>query len=213
MLEDVLLITDADRQVAQVICEEVLKRRRKKYIIAISGESGSGKSELTNVLAKELKKHGVVAKPLHIDNFYKTLPLERTAWRTRNGIEHVVGYDEYDWEKIYTVLDDFRNDGISTMPCVDLITEHVDKLTTDFTGIEMLIIDGLYAIKTEGADMRIYLERTYQDSRKAQLLRGKEPQNEYRTRVLLQEHKMVTALKEKANILVSKEYEVTFLTS
>lgn len=213
MLEDVLLISDDDRQVAQIICEEVLKRRTKKYIIAISGESGSGKSELTNVLAKELKKNRIVVKPMHIDNFYKTLPLERTAWRTNNGIENVVGYDEYDWEKIYTVLNDFRNDRISTMPCVDLITEHVDKLTTDFNGIEMLIIDGLYAIKTEGADMRIYLERTYQDSRKAQLLRGKEPQNEYRTRVLLQEHKMVTALKEKANVLVSKEYEVTFLTS
>ena len=211
MLEDVLLISDQDRQIGQEIAEEILKQKKAKFLIGISGESGSGKSELTHVIAKELKKHSIVVKPIHIDNFYKTLPLERTAWRTNNGIEKVVGYDEYDWEKIYQTLDDFKNDRISTMPCVDLVTEHVDSLTTDFSSVDMLIIDGLYAIKTQGLDMRIFLERTHQDSKKNQLLRGKEPQNEYRTRVLLQEHSMVIALKPSADILVSKEYEVRFV--
>ena len=211
MLEDVLLITDADREVARTLAAEILKRRMNKFIIAISGESGSGKSELTHVIARELKKVGVVAKPMHIDNFYRILPLERTAWRTRYGVENVVGYDEYDWERINATLDDFRNDRKSTMPCVDLVTEQVDQLTTDFSVIEMLIIDGLYAIKTEGVDMHIFLERTYQDSRKAQLARGKEPQNEFRTSVLMQEHKMVTGLKPLADILVTKEYDVIFL--
>jgi uridine kinase len=66
----------------------------------------------------------------------------------------------------------------------------------------------LYAIKTEGADLRVFLELTYHETKKAQVVRGKEPQNEYRMAVLEQEHRMVQALKHKADILISKEYEV-----
>jgi len=46
MLEDVLLISDKHRVAAAVIVEEILKNKTDKYIVAISGESGSGKSEL-----------------------------------------------------------------------------------------------------------------------------------------------------------------------
>jgi uridine kinase len=94
------------------------------------------------------------------------------------------------------------------MPCVDLVTEQVDHLVTDFKGIDMLIIDGLYAIKTDSLDLRIFIELTYHETKKAQVVRGKEPQNEYRMAVLEQEHRMVQALKPMADILISKEYQV-----
>jgi uridine kinase len=149
-----------------------------------------------------------MAKPIHIDNYYRIHPLERTEWRKKNGIENVVGYGEYDWDTIYRNIDDFKNNRKSTMPCVDLVTEQIDQLTTDFSGIDMLVIDGLYAIKTDGADLRVFLELTYHETKKAQVVRGKEPQNEYRMAVLEQEHRMVQALKPKADILISKEYEV-----
>ena len=208
MLGDVLLIEDKHRIAGDAIIQKILERKKDKFIIAISGESGSGKSELAHVIAKGLRKHGIMAKPLHIDNYYRIHPLERTEWRKKNGIENVVGYGEYDWETIYRNIEDFKNNRKSTMPCVDLVTEQIDQLTTDFKGIDMLVIDGLYAIKTEGADLRVFLELTYHETKKAQVVRGKEPQNDYRMAVLEQEHKMVQALKPKADILISKEYEV-----
>ena len=208
MLGDVLLIEDKHRNAGEAIIRKILERKKDKFIIGISGESGSGKSELAHVIAKGLRKHGIMAKPIHIDNYYRILPLERTEWRKKNGIENVVGYGEYDWDTIYKNIEDFKNDRISTMPCVDLVTEQVDQLSTNFKGIDMLVIDGLYSIKTEGVDLRIFLELTYHETKKAQVVRGKEPQNEYRMAVLEQEHRMVQALKPKADILISKEYEV-----
>lgn len=208
MLGDVLLIEEKHRNAGEAIIQKILERKKDKFIIGISGESGSGKSELAHVIAKGLRKHGIMAKPIHIDNYYKVLPLERTEWRKKNGIENVVGYGEYDWDTIYRNIEDFKNNRKSDMPCVDLVTEQVDQLTTDFNGIDMLVIDGLYAIKTEGVDLRIFLELTYHETKKAQVVRGKEPQNEYRMAVLEQEHRMVQALKPKADILISKEYEV-----
>ena len=97
------------------------------------------------------------------------------------------------------------------MPCVDLVTEQVDLLTTNFADIDMLIIDGLYAIKTENIDMKIFIDLTYHDTGKAQKLRGKEPQNEYRMKVFLKEHDMVANLKKEANVIISKDYQVNFL--
>jgi uridine kinase len=208
MLGDVLLIEDKHRKAGEAIIQKILERKKDKFMIAISGESGSGKSELAHVIAKGLRKHGIMAKPIHIDNYYRIHPLERTEWRKNNGIENVVGYGEYDWDNIYRNVDDFKSNRKSTMPCVDLVTEQVDQLTTDFNGIDMLVIDGLYAIKTEGVDLHIFLELTYHETKKAQVVRGKEPQNEYRMAVLEQEHRMVQALKPKADILINKEYEV-----
>jgi uridine kinase len=208
MLEDVLLIADKHREAAAVLVDEILKNKKDKFIVAISGESGSGKSELTHVVAKEMRKHGIFAKPIHIDNFYNTLPLKRTEWRISNGIEKVVGLGEYKWDEIKRVVDDFKNGRKSSMPCVDLVTEQIDTLTTDFSQIDMLIIDGLYAINTEQVDLAVYIELTYKETKKAQKDRGKEPQNEYRMRVLEQEHKAALSIKHKADLFVNMEYKV-----
>jgi len=208
MLGDVLLIADKHRVAAQAIFEFVKKNYHPKMLVGISGESGSGKTELAHVLAKLLKTEKICAKPLHIDNYYRIPPLERTEWRQNNGIENAVGYGEYDWDKIYENIADFKADKVATMPCIDLVTEQVDSLTTNFKGVDMLIIDGLYANKTEGIDVRVFIELTYRETKKAQLDRGKEPDNPYRWAVLEQEHKMVQALKPLSDLFVNMEYLV-----
>ena len=208
MLGDVLLIEEKHRQAGEAIVTEALKRGKPKLTIAISGESGSGKSELGHVIAKNLRKLGIMAKSVSTDNFYRIHPLKRTEWRKEHGIENAVGYDEYDWDAIYRMIDDFKHGRKATFPCVDLVTEQIDHLTTDFSEIEALVIDGLYSIKTDGIDMRVFIELTYHETKKAQIVRGKEPQNEYRMRVLEQEHKMVQALRAGADLLINKEYQV-----
>ena len=145
---------------------------------------------------------------MHIDNYYRILPLERTQWRTDNGIEKVVGFGEYDWDTINRNIREFKNSESSTGPCVDLVTEQVDQLTTDYSTVDMLIVDGLYAIETDAVDLRVFIELTYHETKKAQKVRGKEPQNEYRARVLEQEHKTVQSMKPKAHLLVGMDYKV-----
>lgn len=208
MLGDVLLITEKHINAAQEIVKEVLAKKKDRFIIAISGESGSGKSELAHSVAKELKHHKITAKPLHIDNYYRILPLERTQWRKDNGIETAVGLGEYDWDTLYRNVGEFKSGSKSTGPCVDLVTEQVDQLTTDYSEVDMLIIDGLYAVETKGVDLAVFIELTYHETKKAQVIRGKEPQNEYRARVLEREHQVVQSLKPKAHLLVNMQYQV-----
>lgn len=208
MLGDVLLITEKHENAAKEIVPHILKNRKDKFIIAISGESGSGKTELAHVIAKMLRKADIICKPIHIDNYYRILPLSRTEWRKKNGIQQSVGLGEYDWDTINKNIDDFKNNRMSIMPCVDLVTEQVDQLTTDFNGVDMIIIDGLYAINTPGVDLSIFIELTYHETKKAQAVRGKEPQNEYRMQVLEQEHVVVQSLRSKADLLINMDYQV-----
>lgn len=208
MLGDVLLIQEKHHKAGAVIIDEILKNKKDKFIAAISGESGSGKTELAHVIARGLRKHGIFAKPLHIDNYYRIHPLERKQWRIDNEIEKCVGYSEYDWDMINSNIESFKKGEQAIMPCVDLVTEQVDTLVTDFSTVDMLIIDGLYAIKTGGIDLKVFIGLTYHETKKAQSVRGKEPQNEYRWAVLEQEHKMVQALRASADLLVTKDYEV-----
>lgn len=203
-----MLIDEKHRVAGESIMQMILENRKPKMIVAISGESGSGKSELAHVIAKGLRKHGIMAKPLHIDNYYRIHPLERTQWRLEQGIENVVGPGEYDWDTILRNIAEFKEGKISTGPCVDLVTEQIDQLTTDYSGIDMLIIDGLYAIKVPDVDLRVFIELTYHETKKAQVVRGKEPQNEYRMRVLEKEHQEVQALKPTADVLIGKDYSV-----
>ncbi len=208
MLEDILLIEEKHRRVATGIVDVILQNKKEKYIVAISGESGSGKSELTHVVAKELRKFNIFAKPVHLDDFFKTLPLERRTWRQRNGVEKVVGISEINWDAVQKTICDFKNNRKSSMPCVDLVTNQVDTLTTNFDGIGMLVLDGLYAINTDEVDLHVFIELTYHETKKAQQLRGKEKLDNLRLQTLEAEHRAVQSLKYKADLFVDKKYHL-----
>jgi len=210
MLGDILLIQEKHKNAGEEIIDIILQQKKEKFIVAISGESGSGKTELAHVIAKGMRKHGIFAKPMHIDNFYNTHPLKRRQWRSEQGIENVVGYNEYLWDDINRVIDDFKNGQVSEMPCVDLVTEQVDKLTTNFSEVDMLIVDGLYAIKAESIDLRIFIDLTYLETKEKHTKdsRGKEVMDEVRWATLVQEHKMVQSLKPLADLIIIKDFKV-----
>lgn len=215
MLGDVLLINDLHKSAAQSIMKRVLAGKAEKeksdpeykYVVAISGESGAGKSELSHSLALLLKAHGIRVKVLHTDNYYLVPPLLRKEWRMTNGIESV-GIDEYDWGLVNRNIKDFKENRETIMPCIDIIPDQIDKLITDFRKIHLLVIDGLYAINTEDVDLRVFIELTYHETKMSQLMRGKEPTDEFRLQVLEREHINVQSLKPKADLLVDRTYDV-----
>lgn len=206
MLGDVLLIAEKHQRAGAQIVERIETLDADKVVVAIGGESGSGKSELAHVVARALKDQGRLAKILHIDNYYTVRPQEREAWRKKNGIESI-GLGEIDWDLLDQHLDAFRESRTAVLPCIDLLTDQIDELHTDFAPIKVVIVDGLYPLHVE-ADMRVLIDLTYHDTKKAQLLRGKEPQNEYRLNVLKREHDVVQSLRSLADFLVTPEFDL-----
>lgn len=206
MLGDVLLINDNHRKAAEQIVSRLGEFKSDKVVIAIGGESGAGKSELAHVISRRLKERGELAKILHIDNYYRVPPTERTVWRKKHGVVSI-GLSEYDWELINQNVAEFRESKEAVLPCIDLLTDQEDKLITNFEGIRFLIVEGLYPLKVD-ADLKIFIDLTYHETKKAQVLRGKEPQNKFRMQVLEREHQVVQSLRPLADLIVTKDFDV-----
>jgi uridine kinase len=212
MLGDVLLINDLHKRAAADIfirLNELIGKKKNgyRYIVAISGESGAGKSELSHSLAMLLKSAGKRVKVIHTDNYYKVAPRDRTRWRQKNGIDKV-GYNEYDWNLLNRNIREFKERREAMTPCIDIISEQVDKLITDFSEVDILVVDGLYAIKCNNIDLKIFIDLTYHETKMEQARRGKEVMNEYRTRILEMEHRSLRKLRPSADLIVNKSYKV-----
>ena len=212
MLGDILLINDMHKEAAASICEIVLKDleekgERYRYIVGISGESGSGKSELAHALGKALKENHIRVKVIHTDNYYKIQPLLREEWRRNKGFDRI-GLDEYDWVKIRKTIRDFKEEQECMIPCIDLIPEQVDKLLTDFSKIDLLIVDGLYAINAPDVDLSIFIDLTFHETKINQIIRMKEALSDFRMAILEREHQAVRSLMPKAQLIIDKSYSV-----
>ena len=200
------------KEAAQAICERVMadresKEERYRYVVGISGESGSGKSELAHSLGICLKSHHIRVKVIHTDNYYRIQPLLREEWRRNKGFDKI-GINEYDWVKIRKTIRDFKEEQECMIPCIDLIPEQVDKLITDFSKVDLLIVDGLYAINANDVDMRVFIDLTYHETKINQIIRMKEALSDFRLNILEHEHQAVRSLKPLADLVVDKSYQV-----
>ena len=205
MIGDVLLLAPKHEKAAQEILHKLEGISFSKYVIAVSGESGAGKSEIAHLLRQAFKQKGLTAKTLHTDNYYKTSPTERTEWRQKHGVNESVGLNEYRWDLIQEHIDAFRKSSDHVvLPFIDIVTSQVDQLITSFKGIDVLVLEGLYAIHAD-ADFRALIDLTYHDTKDAQKLRGKEPQNVFRTQVLEAEHVAVQSLRGQVDLMLTKE--------
>ena len=206
MIGDRLLVEDKHRRVGRELAARVALDPAAKLVVAIGGESGSGKSEVAHEMARRLKAEGRPGKILHLDNYYRTSPTEREAWRREHGIESV-GDEEIDWELVKRHVSAFRADLEATLPYIDLYNDTVDRLTTSFHGIRVLIVEGLYALRAP-AELKVFIELTYRETKKAQTVRGKETVNDFRSRVLEREHQVVSAHRTMADLRIDREYRL-----
>jgi uridine kinase len=204
MIGDILIIEEQHLKAVDYILSALEGKDLSRFVLAIGGESGSGKSETAHLIRRALRERGLTAKILHADNYYITLPAERTEWRKERGVANCVGLEEYRWQAMEDHIQAFRQGADSVeLPFIDIVSDQIDTLITSFKSIDLLIIEGLYAVNAQ-ADFRVLIDLTYHDTTHIQRLQGKEPINRFRAEVLEAEHKAVQSIREKADLVLSK---------
>lgn len=183
--------------------KNILQDNSMTFVVALAGGSGAGKTVVSHELAAFLRSNGIVAKCVSADNFYKIPPNNRKAWREAHPEQ--IGSNEYDWALMNRVIADFRARRKSYFPTIDLNTQEVDELITDFSKVRVLIIDGLFAISTRlsDCDYRAFLTVSAEKMASAQVLRGKEnAADPFRAIVMAKEAKdVLEVVKENKEVI------------
>lgn len=206
MIGDVLLIEQKHERVARELAAKIRRRKFDRLVISIGGESGSGKSEVAETLRAVLKSEGFQVKILHLDNYYKISPVIRNEHRKKHGMD-AVGLHEINWDVLEENISAFRAGKPTTLPFLDLYTNQEDKLITEFSNIDIVIVEGLYACGAS-ADIRVLIDLTYHDTKKAQVKRKKEKVDKLRFMVLEKEHTEVNKLRKDTDYFISPDFKL-----
>lgn len=211
-LGDILVITDDHKKAAREITDLVLETYAgEKISIAIGAESGSGKSEISHVVASSLFKSEKQLKSftVHTDDFFVLPHKERNELRVKTNLESV-GPSEIDFDELNYVLKSFETGGQILLPILEFITSSAYKLLVDFRDVQVLICEGLYAPMLD-VTIKMFIDMTYHDNKDFNALRGKEIPDEFRQKVLEREHQAVSELRKQVDYLITKEYALTKL--
>jgi len=212
MKGDVLKIkphhTAAARAVYDLIRDDV-KSAPGRFVAAVGGESGSGKSETAAELARLAGEDGAPALVLQQDDYF-VLPPKTNARKRR---------EDFAWvgpgEVRLSLLDEHL--GLARDPAVVEIEKPLslfdeDELAAEVVSladIKLVVVEGTYTTSLANVDRRVFIDRDYRATAEARAERGREGQDDFLERVLAREHEFIAPLKGRADIIINADYAVT----
>lgn len=192
------------------LCDRILENSdltSGKLVIAIGGESGSGKSTTAICLEKELIEKGIGCNTLHMDSYFNLPPNDNHQKRVvslDNVGPHEVNISLLN-DHIVSFLDGKKN---ITIPVVDYKANLFTKKVLDLTKLEILIVEGVYSFLLENLNHKIFLSRTYHDTHQNRIKRNRESYEPLIESVLEIEHKIVSPMLEEADLVIMKNYSI-----
>ncbi|MFB3140321.1 MAG: helicase HerA domain-containing protein [Candidatus Acidiferrales bacterium] len=178
-----------------------------KYALAIAGESGSGKSELAAALAERLLEKGFKSIILQQDDYF-VYPPKTNAAKRRQDIQWVgaseVRLDLLD-RNIQEALD---NKDEITKPLVIYQEDRIIQEAIKLQGVKVVIAEGTYTTLLQNVHARIFIDRTYVDTKAARLQRAREAPDPWIEEILAVEHRIISAHKSRADVIITRDYSV-----
>ncbi len=184
---------------------------QKKFVVAIAGESGSGKTHMATALAQELLACQNHAHILHMDDFFKLPPATNHAQRL-SDISHV-GPQEVNLERLNTLIAGFKaNASNCSVPTVDYYENSIAESNLDLSLVQVLIIEGTYAFFLKDTDFHLFMSRDFEQTKEMRLARnrGNEAQDEFTERVLRIEHEIIAGSAKKADAYIDYHFNLQF---
>lgn len=212
MRGDIILVEEHHRSAAAAIVSRLappIGESAARYLLTVAGESGSGKSETARAIADALAERGISAAILQQDDYFRHPP--RTNDRTRRADITWVGPGEVRLDLLDTHLSLARNGADRLVkPLVIYEEDRIDSEELDLGGVEVVIAEGTYTSLLENVDRRIFIDRNRLDTLEHRMRRGREDFDPFIEHVLEIEHDIISAHKARADIVISRDYEVMF---
>ena len=213
MRGDIIIIEDHHRSAAAAIgdhLEPLIAAKDGRYTITVAGESGSGKSETAAALAEALEERGSTTAVLQQDDYFIHPP--RTNHATRVADIDWVGTNEVRLD----LLDEHLAAAIAgeesiTKPLVIYADDSITTEVMSLRDVDVVIAEGTYTTLLDNVDTRIFIARNRLETMAARRQRGREEMDPFIERVLEIEHEIIAPHRERANIVITRDYEVEIL--
>ncbi|MBT6235090.1 MAG: hypothetical protein HOI49_03230 [Bacteroidetes bacterium] len=209
MIKEEIEIKEEYAQLGAQICSTVLPlaRLKNRTVVAVCGESGSGKTVTATSLKMQLNKNGVSSYILHLDSYFKLPPKENHKNRLL-GLE-CVGAKEVNLALLQKHVDLFK-DGVHqiTIPVVDYINSCFENLELQLNKVDVLIIEGVYSFLLDRVNFGIFMERNYLQTKEIRKQRKREVYDAYVEQILEIEHSIIAPLIKKADMVIDTNYTI-----
>ncbi|MDJ0925084.1 MAG: zeta toxin family protein [Acidimicrobiia bacterium] len=214
MKGDIILVGEEHQRAADQIISRLLDEIaacERRYTMTVAGESGSGKSETGKALADELAARGVEAVVLQQDDYYVLPPKFNDAARRANFAW--VGTSEVRLDLLDEHLAQARAGAASiTKPLVVYADNQITEETVSLEGVEAVIAEGVYTSLCEQVDRRVFITRNRLETMEHRMKRGREGFDPFIENVLEAEHEIISQHRTRADIIISRDYDVEFVT-
>jgi uridine kinase len=214
MRGDIILVEEEHRKAAEAIVDRLIDEVRsseRRFTMTVAGESGSGKSETAQALAEALEARGVGAVVLQQDDYYVLPPKFNDAARRANFCW--VGTTEVRLDLLDSHLQ-AAQDGAAeiTKPLVVYAENRIDDETVSLDGVDVVIAEGVYTSLCEHVDRRVFIARNRLETMAHRMKRGREDFDPFIEEVLTTEHEIISQHRPRADVVISRDYEVEFIT-
>lgn len=214
MKGDIILVGEehhnAAAQIIARLCDEIGAAGRR-YTMTVAGESGSGKSETAQALADALSERGVRAALLQQDDYYVLPPKSNDAARRANSCW--VGTTEVRLDLLDEHLRAARNGSSSIVKPLVIYSENlITEETMSLEGADVVIAEGVYTSLCENVDRRVFIDRNRLETMEHRMRRGREEFDVFVEEVLKKEHEIISQHRAQADVIISRDYDVEFVT-
>ncbi len=214
MKGDIILVGEEHKNAAEQIIDRLLDEIRaidRRYTVTVAGESGSGKSETGQALADALEARGVKAVVLQQDDYYVLPPRFNDAARRANFAW--VGTTEVRLDLLDEHLRLSQEGAESiTKPLVIYADNRIDEETLSLAGAEVVIAEGVYTSLCEHVDRRVFIARNRLETMEHRMKRGREDFDPFIEDVLQTEHEIISQHRGRADVIITRDYDVEFVT-
>lgn len=209
MIGDVINLEQRHLDTAENIYR-IIKQNEKhteKWTVGICGESGSGKSVTAFALKKILDEKGIRSYVIQMDDYFKLPP--KTNHENRLKSIDNVGLQEVQLDLIEQNIKEFKDGKLFIeKPLIHYQDNSIAQEIIDIEDIQVLIIEGTYILSIHEFDFSIFIDRMYKDTYEKRMERNRDEQSDFIETVLEIEHQIIRRFKEKADIVLGKNYQI-----
>jgi uridine kinase len=212
MIGDKIVVKPHHTKAAQGVYDRIrtkITQASRRIAIAVAGESGSGKSEISSEIARLfIENDGLRSAIFHQDDYFVYPP--KTNDRMRREDISMIGTDEVKMELLDTHLKKTKDMKVSNIekPLIDYDKDDVVSETFDLEGVRIMLVEGTYTAALNNADIKVFIDRTYLDTLEHRKERARDRLDEYTERILEIEHGIISSHKKNADVVIDRNYDV-----